>query len=136
MKYYPTVDTKAYNEVIKTKLERHADLIDPKMIEPILEACKLCSENSLIKFDQNTYKQIRKVPAGLSHVPAYTDIGSSNLMDTIISQAPFKIMKNKNGKACTGLFCDDGLALVYGLTEDDVNCKTIAQFKAVMQKQI
>ena len=60
------------------------------------------------------------MPAGLSHVPAYTDIGSSNLMDTIISQAPFKIMKNKNGKECTGLFRDDGLALVYGLTEDDV----------------
>ena len=41
-------------------------------------------------------------------------------MSKIIKDAPFQICKDTDGKACIGLFRDDGLALVKGITEADI----------------
>ena len=65
-----------------------------------MEACALCSENNLVKQVNAIFKQIEDVTAGLRHFAAYTDIGTSELMKSIIRDARFPFSRDNLGRTC------------------------------------
>ena len=40
-------------------------------------------------------------------------------MKKFVQEAPFEILKDRNGDFCCGLFRDDGLAIISGVSTDD-----------------
>ena len=46
VKFYPSVDFSDFNRIIKLQLTENPELIDQKLIEPIIETSEICAKNS------------------------------------------------------------------------------------------
>ena len=123
-KFYPSVCRKYCHEGLRSILSKYGT--GGPSADCILKASELCMDNSVVAYGGNFYRQKDGVPAGLSHVPALTDIASEQLMMKLVKEAKFEVLKDAKGKFCIGLYRDDGLALVKGVNGGDI--KKIKEF--------
>lgn len=109
--YYPTVNPEMCHEAAMS-LMKNINYRKVPTVETIIQTSRMCIQNITITYKGKYHKQSKGVPAGLSHIPALTDIGSNPLMHKMVNEAPFETLKDRSGKCCIGLYRDDGIGLI------------------------
>ena len=105
-KFFPNVRTEDCHQAATPLLQ---PAVGKEKTEFIIEGSEICVKNSVVKYEEDYYKQKRGVPAGLSHICSLTDIGSNPLIEQIVDTAPFEWLCDEEDEACAGLLGMMGL---------------------------